>query len=117
MLVDSPCRGRQSQDRASGAQTIDTDVGHTSHGSTRKLALSEPSSNARAEINAGRCDLVCGADTGINRRSMTMLIKITLLFALAIAVISAAPASIERSLAQSNPTLDCSHAYWGTSPC
>jgi len=45
-----------------------------------------------------------------------MLIKITLVFALAIAVVSAAPA-IERSSAQSNPTLDCSHAYWGTSSC
>jgi hypothetical protein len=46
-----------------------------------------------------------------------MLIKITLIFAFAIAVTSAAPASIGRSFAQSNPTLDCSHAYWGTSPC
>jgi hypothetical protein len=46
-----------------------------------------------------------------------MLFKITLIFALAIAVTCAAPASVERSFAQSNPTLDCSHAYWGTSPC
>jgi hypothetical protein len=37
---------------------------------------------------------------------MTMLFKITLIFALAIAVTSAAPASVERSFAQSNPTLD-----------
>jgi hypothetical protein len=91
--------------------------GPTSHGPTRKLALSEPPSNASAEINAARCDLVCGAETGLNRRSMRMLIKITLIFAFAIAVTSAAPASIGRSFAQSNPTLDCSHAYWGTSPC
>jgi len=46
-----------------------------------------------------------------------MLIKITVAFALAIAAISAVPASVGRSFAQSNPTLDCSHAYWGTSPC
>ena len=69
MLVDRPCRGRQSQNRASGAKTIDTDVGHTSHGPTRKLALSEPPSNASAEINAAWCDLVCGAETGLNRRA------------------------------------------------
>src|SRR5207245_5557091 len=50
MLVERPCRGRQSQDRASGAQTIDTDVGHASHGPTRKLALSEPPSNASGAI-------------------------------------------------------------------
>jgi len=42
-----------------------------------------------------------------------MFIKITLIFALAIAVTSATPVSVERSFAQSNPTLDCSHAYWG----
>jgi hypothetical protein len=45
-----------------------------------------------------------------------MFIKTTLVFALAIAVVSAA-LSVERSFAQSNPTLDCSHVYWGTSPC
>ncbi len=44
-----------------------------------------------------------------------MLTKITLAFALAIAAISALPASI--SYAQSTPTLDCSYAYWGTSSC
>src|SRR5437773_5814284 len=43
-----------------------------------------PPSNASAEINAAWCDLVCGAEIGPNRRSMTMLIKITLIFALAI---------------------------------
>jgi hypothetical protein len=48
---------------------------------------------------------------------MMMLIKITLIFALTIAATSAAPASVEGSFAQSNPTLDCSHAYWGTSSC
>jgi len=50
MLVDRPCRGRQSQDRTSVAGTIDIDVGHASHGPTRKLALSEPSSNASGAI-------------------------------------------------------------------
>ena len=74
------------------AETIDADLGDTSHGPTRKLALSEPPSNASAEINAAWCDLVGGAETGLNRRSMTMPIKITLIFALAIAVTSAARA-------------------------
>jgi hypothetical protein len=46
-----------------------------------------------------------------------MLIKITLAFALAIAAVSTVPASVGSSFAQSNPTLDCSHVYWGTSPC
>jgi hypothetical protein len=32
MLVDRSRRGKKSQDRASVAKTIDTDVGHTSHG-------------------------------------------------------------------------------------
>jgi hypothetical protein len=50
MPVDRPCRGRQSQDRASGAETIDTDAGHASHGPIRKLALSEPPSNASGAI-------------------------------------------------------------------
>jgi len=46
-----------------------------------------------------------------------MLTKITLAFALAIAAVIAVPASIGSSLAQSNPRLDCSYAYWGTSSC
>jgi hypothetical protein len=46
-----------------------------------------------------------------------MLIKITLALALAIAAVSTVPASVGSSFAQSNPTLDCSPAYWGTSPC
>src|SRR5258708_34101516 len=117
MPGDRPCRGRQSQDRASVAGTIDTDAGHASHGPIRKLALSEPPSNASAEINTAWGDLVCEAEIALNRRSITLLFKITLIFALAIAVTCAAPASVERSFAQSNPTLDCSHAYWGTSPC
>ena len=105
MLVDRPCRGRQSQERASVAETIDTDVGDTSHGPTRKLALSEPPSNASAEINAAWCDLVCGAKTSLNRRSMTMLIKITLIFALAIAVTSAAPDRLKDPLRSQTPHL------------
>jgi hypothetical protein len=33
----------------------------------------------QARKNAAWCDLVCAAETGLNRRSMTMLIKITLI--------------------------------------
>ncbi len=44
-----------------------------------------------------------------------MLTKIALAFALAIAAVTAVSAS--SSLAQSNPRLDCSYAYWGTSAC
>jgi hypothetical protein len=46
-----------------------------------------------------------------------VLTKITLAFALAIAAISAVPASVGHSFAQSTPTLDCSYSYWGTSTC
>jgi hypothetical protein len=42
-----------------------------------------------------------------------MLTKITLAFVLAIAAISAVPASVGHSFAQSTPTLDCSYSYWG----
>ncbi|MEA3072642.1 MAG: hypothetical protein QOD29_4088 [Alphaproteobacteria bacterium] len=45
-----------------------------------------------------------------------MLTKVTLALALAVAAISALPASVGSSLAQSNPNLDCS-PYRGASMC
>jgi hypothetical protein len=45
-----------------------------------------------------------------------MLTKITLALALAIAAITAAPAPVGSSYAQSNPNLDCS-PYRGASMC
>jgi hypothetical protein len=45
-----------------------------------------------------------------------MLSKITLALALAIAAITAVPASVGSSFAQSNPTLDCT-PYRGESMC
>jgi hypothetical protein len=45
-----------------------------------------------------------------------MLPKITLALALAVAAITAVPASVGSSLGQSNPNLDCS-PYRGASMC
>ena len=45
-----------------------------------------------------------------------MLTKITLALALAIAAITAVPASVGSSFAQSNPNLDCT-PYRGASMC
>jgi hypothetical protein len=47
-----------------------------------------------------------------------MLIKITIALALAIAAMTAVPASVGSSFAQSNPAMDCTRTYWGGSgPC
>jgi hypothetical protein len=46
-----------------------------------------------------------------------MLTKFMLAVALAFVAISAIPPSVGTSLAQSNPTLDCTRSYGGASTC